>query len=129
MAVDNFLHANLKLPLIIGAVLEELEHRVIIQELLLRRIPKRILQQYNSKNAHLVDHKIARIGRIALSSLSFTLPHVQAHGCSDGGLIPYFTCGLIFGAFQEVAGHPLYSMVAHIGANALSTGWLLSPPK
>ncbi len=104
---------------------EEALFRVVFQELLLKRIPKAILQKVAPSYASIVDHKVTRIARVLLTSVLFSLAHAAhpRHGwptCS--GLIPLQTVvpGLIISTIQEVTGNPILAWAAHAGYNVAS---------
>ncbi len=112
---DNF---NCRMGVVYGPVFEELVDRVLLQEVLLKRVPEKILQRVSPQYSHLINHSAAKITRIFLTSVFFALHHYWAHTCSHGDMYPYLLAGATLGVLQEVSGHPFYSIVAHMIANA-----------
>jgi hypothetical protein len=108
-----------------GAIIEEITDRVILQELLLKRLPKTILQKYAPKQIYLIDHPVVRVARVFLSSLHFAIIHTHAYH-RDEDLYPYIMAGVVFGTLQEINGHPAYNMIAHVAANTLSLSGLVN---
>lgn len=116
---------------VVGPALEEVECRLIIQEILLKQLPKKILKTFAPDYVDLVDSKIAKVSRVVISSLLFALPHYvpplyvgyMVPGASGD---PTMTClignrvinafggGLVLGAIQEITGDIRYSTVAHM---------------
>ncbi|HEV8051637.1 MAG TPA: CPBP family intramembrane glutamic endopeptidase [Parachlamydiaceae bacterium] len=74
------IYANLLAP-----ILEELENRFLFQEVLLKRMPKKIIEKVAPQYSTLVDSKIAKISRITLSTTLFILAHMEVY---DGSICP-----------------------------------------
>jgi len=102
--------------IVYGPCFEELADRVILQEIL----SKRLLKKISPRCACLTDHYLARIARVFTSSAYFALHHSMARNyCLHGDMYSYFIAGAILGTMQEINGHPLYNVIAHIAANNL----------
>jgi len=101
-------------------IFEELVDRVLLQEVILKTVPKKILKKYFPQYSQLSDHFLAKIARIATSSLFFALEHVLFHTCTDGDIYPFLIAGVFFGSFQEWTGHPIYNLIAHIAINTIN---------
>lgn len=120
-------------PLLKAAVVapftEEIHYRLIIQELLLKQLPKKLISHVSPKHADLVDSKVAKYARVFLSSLIFALPHyicpenaMHMLGVKDktiacvlsNRVINAFGGGLILGALQETTGSLEYPLIAHM---------------
>lgn len=105
-----------------GPIYEELFFRLGIQELLLKRLPKKIIQKFAPSKASWVDCRVAQIARITLSSALFAMAHVDRavlcktlNNCDSfiGTLIQ----GLIAGVIQEKTNNIFYSTALHIAHN------------
>lgn len=62
--------------IIAAPIVEEFKYRFLFQEVLLRRIPKMILNKCAPEYVHLVDATPTKIARVALSTLVFGLFHM-----------------------------------------------------
>ena len=102
-----------------GPIYEEFLLRILLQEMLLKKIPEKILQRVSPARAHLTHQFLTKIARVFTSSVFFALAHAQGYTCGNGDLYPYFFGGTILGMLQEVSGHPVYNTIAHMAANYL----------
>lgn len=105
-----------------GPIVEELLFRVALQEILLKRAPKAILNKVSPSHAKIIDTKVSKIARVLISSLAFSLAHAMPPGsglanCSTVRLINTFVMGLIAGSIQEITSSPLLPICLHIGWN------------
>jgi len=103
-------------------IVEELLFRVGLQELILKRAPKVILNRFAPSNSSVVDSKIAKIARVAVTAAAFSLAHAippeaGLPQCSTARLVNNFVFGLILGGVQEVTESPLMGMLMHSGMN------------
>jgi Type II CAAX prenyl endopeptidase Rce1-like len=98
------------------AATDELLFRVILQEGLLKTVPEKILNRVAPEHAPAVNSTSAKIARIALSSLAYSLFGWAGHTSSTHFIA--FARGILFGALQEKTGTPLLNMVYHIGTIA-----------
>ena len=103
--------------LLYGCAVEEIICRGLIQEGLLRRLPHRALQKIAPDYAHLTDHPIARISRVALASLVFALVHVDKID-SPVSVLPQFCSGLIFGTTYEMTRSLKIPILTHFFVDA-----------
>lgn len=109
---------------VIGPITEELQYRLVIQELLLKQLPKKILGKISPTHVDLVDSKAAKYARVLISSLMFGMVHYVPPGmiAPEGAgscilsnrVINAFGMGLIFGTLQETTGNVAYPMLAHM---------------
>lgn len=105
------------------AVFDELCFRVGLQEMLLKRYPKKVLQKYNPKLAPLIDTRIMRLARVFLSAylftLSYTLPqNDNFENCTLVYKVGQFALGVFFGLIQEHVPNdilPGLSIAFHVG--------------
>lgn len=65
---------------LVAPILEELHFRYLIQKVLLKELPRKILQKIKPSNAKYVDHTLAKILRVVLTASFFTLMHFQPNG-------------------------------------------------
>lgn len=87
--------------LAVAATLEELLFRYMIQSVVLREAPKRVLKMVAPSYEHIVDHKIANVARVVLTSTLFTLAHVMRMGHFPGMLVAQLVFGLYFSYKRE----------------------------
>ena len=104
-------------------ITEELFFRVGMQELLLKQLPKAILRKLAPSHVGLVDSRAAKVFRVTLTALAFSLVHAMPPttrwpNCSAVRLVNTFVIGLLLGGIQEVTGSPLKAMAFHAGNNA-----------
>lgn len=104
---------------VFAPIYEELECRYLLQELLMKKLPEKILQKYRPQSIKLVNHPAAVAARIFTSSLWFAASHLHSHDCSKhgGALYAHFLAGLLFGKLQEDTGHSIYNIIAHAAIN------------
>lgn len=103
---------------IVGVSLEELISRELIQNQLLKNIPKKILARWSPDHQHLIDHKIAMISRVVLSSTIFALIHTGSWDCSPGGGLSYpFLGGILLGSLKEITGSTILTTAVHFECN------------
>jgi membrane protease YdiL (CAAX protease family) len=100
------------------AIGEELVCRGLVQNVLMRKLQKKIVVQF-SKNEALVDHPIMKISRIAAASIIFGLMHTRVWECGYGGTIPEIAGGIIFGILAETKYGLVGSSLAHTAANLI----------
>lgn len=103
-------------------IVEELLFRVGLQEMLLKKIPKAVLNRFAPSYSSIVDTQIAKCARVAISATAFSLAHAMPPemgwpNCSTVRLINTFVLGLILGGVQEVTESPLMAMLLHSGYN------------
>ncbi|MEM7175933.1 MAG: hypothetical protein AAF443_08455, partial [Chlamydiota bacterium] len=61
-----------------NALVEEVEFRLVLQDICLKRLPKKILQKSgvsDKKADQIVNHTVSKIARVSLSTLAFSLCH------------------------------------------------------
>jgi hypothetical protein len=109
--------------------LEEFGWSFLFQELLLRRLPKEILNRFAPDYAPLVDAKAARIARVILRTMLFAVSHAahaqdNANPCLGSNYVfAVMGLGAALGTFAELWGTKA-SLLLHIANNAIaySTG-------
>jgi membrane protease YdiL (CAAX protease family) len=103
-----------------GPVLEEFSHRIILQELLLKRIPAALLKKVAPSHTSMINGSIAKVSRIAISSAIFALTHAVMDTFPNNSAVYIahkFLLGAILGSIQEITGNPLLPIAFHIGNN------------
>lgn len=88
---------------------EEFVFRGIIQQGVLKELPKMALRQLAPEYVETVDHKVARVARVIFTSAIFALGHAAAFGNSPGMLLPQFIGGVLYSSLIE-RGHPLWKL-------------------
>lgn len=109
-------------PLFFGTLLFGLT-----QEGLLKKLPEKILKKVAPSQASLVNSRLARMTRIALTAFIYSLAsslefssfrvHPNLYSVSKANLIWKFVEGAMCGSVQELTGNPLYSMATLLGWN------------
>lgn len=92
--------ANLSKFMAVG-ISEEFVFRGILQQGILREVPKFALKKLAPDHVESVDHVLSRIARITITAFLFALAHAAAFGASNGLLLPQFVGGLIFSTLTE----------------------------
>lgn len=108
---------------ICGAVFEEVVFRGLIQEGVLRQLPKELLKRYFPGQEGIVDAIPFRICRVALSSLLFALAHTPQWSASLIQCSHQIAGGAIKGYFVETRG-PEGLIVCAIAHSALNLVYL-----
>lgn len=85
---------------------EEILFRGIIQEILMKKAPVALLQKINPQLANWVQsNKYAKIGRVALSTLLFSLAHLGTENCAMSNRpINVIGLGAVLGLIVEMNG-------------------------
>jgi len=117
---------------VVTPITEELHYRLIIQEFLLKQLPKKILGYVLPTHVDLVDSKVAKCARVVISSLIFALPHyispeLAGHTSPSmdiscflsNRVFQVFGTGLILCALQETTGNIAYPIIAHMLNNSI----------
>jgi hypothetical protein len=120
--ISRIFGENLSSKVMIPAACEEIEFRWFAQEVLLRKLPKAVLQKIAPHLTGMVDSLPARISRIAAAALFFALCHTYVLDCAAGGGIAQLVGGLLYGAIFEYTGslptcismHFLYNLFINI---------------
>lgn len=114
-------------------IVEEAMFRVGLQEMILKRAPKALLNRFAPSYSGLVDTPTAKIARVALSAAAFSLIHAMPPkygwpNCSAGRIMNTFVLGLFTGGIQEVTESPLMATIFHSGFN-IQPGFLMEQLK
>lgn len=117
---------------VVAPITEELQYRLVIQEFLLKQLPKKILGKISPTHVDLVDSKVAKCARVVISSLLFALPHyispefarhisplVDISCILSNRVFNAFGMGLILGSIQEITGDIAYPIIAHMLHNSI----------
>lgn len=106
---------------IVAPILEELQYRFLLQECLLRRLPRTILRCISPEHAHYVDHhQVSRI-RCATTAALFGISHYEGHdypnniwGRFQGNRIVYLSiAGIGRSEIQENTENVAYAIIQH----------------
>lgn len=80
---------------------EEVEFRWLIQDVILKKLPKKILEHVAPEHLDKLNSNLAKISRVAATSLLFANCHLSSLECSQGGGIPQLVGGLLYGLIYE----------------------------
>jgi hypothetical protein len=105
--------------LAVGGAIEEIIFRFAIQEMVLRQIPRKIIQKFAPGHEESIDFLSMRIMRVASSSLFFTFLHQSPYflDCSTQGMTAILVMAVADSMLQEVTHNPLYSIYFHARHN------------
>jgi membrane protease YdiL (CAAX protease family) len=92
-------------------IVEEIVLRGIVQELILKKIPKEVLKAFGV-NPKILDKPPFRVARIVISSLLFALMHAHT-GAAEVGTLPQFIGGIFLGSAMEATGRLTIPMLMH----------------
>lgn len=106
---DNSYHLNFR-PLIIECLF-----RGVLQEGLLKRVPEKILKKVAPEYAPYVNATPAKIARITLSALAYSLGWAGHNSTTH---LIEFARGILYGALQETTGTPLLGIAYYYGVVA-----------
>lgn len=86
---------------VLAPICEEVEFRFVLQHLILKKIPQRILEKVAPDYAEMIDKWPVQILRAFTVAVLFAAAHSQALSCEDWGGIPQFVGGLLYGLINE----------------------------
>jgi len=106
-----------------GPIIEELSHRLVFHELILKQGMKLCFKKYFDTN-----HTIARIFRVTVSAMVFAAQHTWAFNKTSIIINPYgaaslvwlVVLGLFLGTAQELTGNIAYPIGIHVINNTLT---------
>jgi hypothetical protein len=101
--------------------IEEILFRGLIQDVLLNRIPKKILKRLAPQKTWILDSRVTQIARIVLVSALFAALHLMNKGISNHRLVLHFTQGLAWGTIKESKLGLTGAIAAHMTNNAVAT--------
>ncbi len=101
-ALGSLLGSGVATKIFIPAAFEELEFRWFIQDILLKRLPQKVINKVAPELNHLVDSMPAKISRVAASALFFAVCHTHTLDCKEGGGIDQLIGGIIYGILYEL---------------------------
>lgn len=120
MSMSKLFGSNAITKIFIPSLCEEIEFRWFVQEVLLRKLPKKIIERINPALTEMVDSMPARISRVAASALFFALCHTYDLGCSQEGGISVLIGGLLYGGLYEFNNHEFVNCInLHVTYNVL----------
>lgn len=99
--------SNLTTDLVIPACCEEVEFRWLVQELVLQKLPQKIVEQISPELAEQFDSKTAKVLRVITASVIFAFMHVHKLSCENGGGTAQLFSGVLFGALYELSGQSI----------------------
>ena len=103
----SLLGESLGTTIMIPALCEEVEFRWFVQDVLLTKLPKKIIEQISPQMTSIINSVPARISRVAATAIIFALLHTHALPCSEGGGIHQLIGGLLYGSIYEMSGGSL----------------------
>jgi len=120
--IDNF---YLRV-LVLAPTAEEVVFRYGIQDILLKKLPKKIINAIAPNKTNVLDSTIAKVNRIALAAGLFAAAHCVNYGFyPDAYIIPQvvgsFVAGVAFGVLKESKCGIVGAMTAHFACNLLAS--------
>lgn len=111
--------------------IEEFLFRVLLQDVILTKAPKRILQKWAPSKVHWVESTPAKVARVIACAAAFSAYHLQnalIQGVTPSmlnmQLCNTFGMGLVLGTLQEKTKNAWASLGLHLGCNLLVFGVL-----
>lgn len=105
---------------LIAPLVEEVEFRVILQQFLLKNLPKALLDKYFPDHQINFDSALSKGARILITAGIFAILHFQAAQCENGGAISQFMGGLFYSTLIELGDSVLTTMNLHVLFNGLN---------
>jgi len=100
-------------------LVEELEFRLLFQQVILKKIPQAALDNFFPNHKIDMDALSFKIARSLLTAAVFSLAHFQYHACDADGGVSVFLGGLLYSSLIE-CGDPLTTTInLHILWNIL----------
>lgn len=109
--VGNLFGSNITSSIFAPALCEEVEFRWFVQDILLKKLPKKVIEKIAPDMANIVDSMPARISRVAAAALFFAICHAHALECAEGGGIYQLMGGLLYGALYEFSDNSLVNCI------------------
>ncbi len=109
---------------LIAPIAEEIFFRFGVQEVLLKRIPQKILEFISPSRVSILDSRIAKFARIGITAGAFAFAHLANQGVFhesyvESQLMSAFMGGIVYGYIKESRLGLLGAIVAHAAGNAL----------
>ncbi len=117
-SVSRLFGANIAGQIMAPAFLENVELWAV-QNVLLRKLPKKVIEKISPTLVHLVDTLPARIARVAATAIIFAVLHVNVLECDHGGGIHQLIGGILYGTLLEFTENVAYGINLHIVHNLL----------
>jgi membrane protease YdiL (CAAX protease family) len=109
--IGHLFGSNITASIFVPALCEELEFRWFLQDILLKKLPKKVIEKIAPDMANIVDSMPARISRVAAAALIFAICHTHALDCAEGGGMEQLVGGLLYGALYEFAENSLVNCI------------------
>ncbi len=106
--IGSLFGSNVTSEIIIPAMCEEIEFRWFIQNILLKQLPKKVIEQISPDLVGLVDSLPAKVSRVTAAALFFAICHTYALDCPQGGGIYQLVGGLLYGTLYEFSEQNLF---------------------
>ncbi len=97
----------------VSCVLQRVVFNGFFQSTLCTELPRTVLERFAPEYKDLVDHKIAKIARVVITSSLYTLMHIVRSGDLPGMLIPQALSG-VYAACVTEAGLPLIDVISEM---------------
>jgi hypothetical protein len=117
-SVSSLFGSNIASQIMAPAFLENVELWVV-QNVLLRKLPKKMIEKISPTLGYLVDTLPARITRVAATAILFAVLHVNVLECEHGGGIHQLLGGILYGTLLEFTDNVTYGINLHIAHNLL----------
>ena len=103
----------------IAPLVEELEFRLLFQQVILKQIPKTALDTLFPNHKIDMDAPSLKIARSLLTAAVFSLAHFQYHACEADGGVSVFLGGLLYSSLIESGDSLTTTISLHILWNTL----------
>ena len=105
----------------VGPVIEEVEFRYLFQQVILKQIPKAILDKVAPNHKIDLDNMPMKVFRTLVTASAFALAHTQYYSCEAGGGLTVFMGGLLYSGIIESGGSAVLTSCLHMMWNMMVT--------
>ena len=101
-------------------VMEELEFRYLLQQVMLKHLPQTVLDRVFPDHNIDLDAVPFKILRILVTASIFAACHINQYSCDQGGGLDPLIGGLLYSAIIEMGGSVLHTTILHMLWNQFS---------
>ncbi|MCC5831444.1 MAG: CPBP family intramembrane metalloprotease [Chlamydiales bacterium] len=106
--------------ILIAPYVEEVEFRLVLQQYLLKNLPKTLIEKYFPNHRINFDSALSKGARILITAAIFAILHLKVVECEKGGAISQFLGGVLYSSLIESGASILTTMNIHLMFNLLT---------